>query len=71
MIMSSQKEFAADLLRGRSMLQASKTQMAKHMRMDVARYEALESGAIVLPVIERKRLKRRVERLLELCGLKY
>lgn len=50
-------------------LQANDYQMSKHLRVSLANYKALESGAKVLPLPTQKTLERRMEGLLERCGL--
>lgn len=63
------KTLAAILIEGRTTLEMNQQQMAKHMRIGVAAYEALESGAKVLPLQQREALRKRVNTLLEKCGL--
>lgn len=50
-------------------LQATDKQMCRHLRLSVADYEALRSGARVLPLPSQKTLIRRIEGLYEVCGL--
>lgn len=64
------KTLAAQLLHARTRLEANPKQMARHMRMELDRYEELESGARVLPIVDRKRVTRQIERLYSICGLK-
>jgi hypothetical protein len=60
---------AAVLLQAKQLLQANDQQMAKHMRMDLERYKALEGGALVLPIVKRKAVRKNAERLLDICGI--
>lgn len=50
-------------------LEASDTQMCRHLRMAAAQFEAVRSGSRVLPLPAQKTLMRRIERLYELCGI--
>lgn len=52
-------------------LEASDTQMCRHLRIAAAQFEAIRSGAMVLPYPSRKTLERRIERLYTLCGLEW
>lgn len=61
---------AIRLLEVKKLLQANDEQMAKHLRMSVASYRDLESGARILPLAKRMRINKRIEGLLDRCGLK-
>jgi ribosomal protein S4 len=50
-------------------LQADDKQMARHLRLSLAQFKEIESGARVLPLPAQKTLERRMERLLQRCGL--
>lgn len=63
------KMFIAQLLKAKKTLEANDEQMARHMRLKLSQYKAIEAGAMVLPLKDRKRLKKRFERLLSACGL--
>lgn len=52
-------------------LQATDTQMCRHLKLSATQFEAIRSGARVLPIPSRKTLERRIERLYKLCGLEW
>jgi DNA-binding XRE family transcriptional regulator len=64
------KPFKNRIIQVKNILQANEKQMARHLRISLADYKAIESGAKVLPLPAQKTIERRMERLLELCGLK-
>jgi hypothetical protein len=49
---------------------ADNKQMARHLRVSLGEFEAIRSGARVLPLPAQKTLERRMEALLDRCGLK-
>lgn len=51
-------------------LQANERDMARHLRISLAEYKKIESGARILPLPAQKTLERRMEGLLDKCGLK-
>lgn len=63
------KQFAAYLRKIKDLLEATDEQMAKHLRMSVESYRALESGAKTLTLTARKRINKRIEQLLKICGI--
>jgi ribosomal protein S4 len=63
------KSLAKKIEETRELLQANDKQMARHLRMSLGDYEAIKSGARVLPLPAQKTLERRLEGLLERCGL--
>lgn len=58
------------LLQVKSKLQANERDMARHLKMSLAAYKEIESGARVLPLPAQKTLERRMRGLLDRCGLK-
>lgn len=50
-------------------LRATDTQMCRHLKMSASQFEAIRTGARVLPLPSQKTLTRRIERLYELCGI--
>lgn len=54
----------------KELLQADEKQMARYLRVSLADYKAIESGARVLPLPAQKSLEKRLEGLLEQCGLR-
>lgn len=63
------KSLAAKIREIRNKLQADEKQMARHMRLSLADYLAIESGRLILPLPAQKTLEKRAERLLDVCGL--
>lgn len=64
------RSLSSKLKETKSKLEADEKQMARHMRMSLSEYKAIESGARVLPLPAQKTVERRMERLLDACGLK-
>jgi hypothetical protein len=52
------------------LLNADNKQMARYLRLKLADFEAIKTGAKVLPLPSRKTIQRRIERVLDVCGLK-
>jgi DNA-binding XRE family transcriptional regulator len=63
------KQFALRLRKVRKLLEASQEQMAKHLGMSIEMYRELENGAKTPNMTARAHVNKRVERLLEICGL--
>lgn len=51
-------------------LQATDTQMCRHLKLSASQFEAIRTGARVLPVPAQKTLIKRIEGLYKRCGLK-
>lgn len=58
-----------EIARVKELLQATDKDMARHLRLKLADFEAISSGAVVLPIPAQKSLKKRMEALLERCGI--
>lgn len=54
----------------RELLQADEKQMARYLGMNLDTYRAIESGGRNLPVVAQNSVMKRLERLLDKCGLK-
>lgn len=63
------RSLSSKLKETKTKLQANDKQMARHMRISLKDYQAIESGARILPLPAQKTIERRMERLLKLCGL--
>lgn len=53
----------------KELLQADEKQMARHLCLNLSIYRELEKGARVLPLPFQKKIERRLERLLRICGI--
>ncbi len=65
-----QSQFRHALWEARRKLKASPYDMARHMKVDEETYCKWETGAVVMPVAQRKRIIERARGLLDRCGLK-
>ena len=63
------KPFKNRLIEVRELLQADEEQTARHLRLSVRDYRALESGGRVLPLPSQMTLERRLKELLKRCGI--
>lgn len=64
------KPLKTRIIEVRGLLQADEEEMARHLRLSVDDYKAIERGARVLPLSSRRTLEKRLQRLLDICGLK-
>ena len=64
------KSLAQKINETKLLLEANDKQMARHLRMSLGDYEAVAGGHRVLPLPAVKTMERRLERLLDICGLK-
>lgn len=62
-------EFIEKIKKTQELLEATDKQLAKHMRLEHKYFMKLKNGERTLTVVKRRRLVKRLERLLELCGL--
>ena len=53
----------------KSLLEANDKQMARYLRLSLVAYKAIENGARVLPLPTQKTLEKRLDSLLDICGL--
>lgn len=63
------KPLTTKLQETKTLLEANDKQMARHLRIKLSDYKAIASGARVLPLPAAKTLEKRLERLLEICGI--
>jgi hypothetical protein len=68
--MMPRKSLVQKINKTKELLQANDKQMARHLRMPLPVFKDLEKGARVLPLPSQKTLERRLEGLLERCGLR-
>lgn len=54
----------------KQLLEADDKRMARHLKLSYKYYKSLESGARILPLPAQRRIEKRMEGLLERCGLK-
>lgn len=66
----SRSYLAGRMQQVKKQLEANDEQMAKHLKISVTSYQALESGARIIPLADRQRLFKRLDGLLDKCGLK-
>jgi hypothetical protein len=63
------RSLSSKLKETQNKLRANDEQFARHLRIRLAAFEELKSGARVLPLPDQKTIERRMEALLERCGL--
>lgn len=67
---SMRKPLAKKIIEVKEKLEADEKQMARHLKLSLEVYKDLESGARILPLPAKRNLERRMEGLLERCGLR-
>ena len=68
--MGMKKPLKNRIVEVKELLEADDKQMARHLRLSVKDYKAIETGGRVLPLPSQMTLERRMRELLERCGLK-
>lgn len=58
------------IAKAKEVLQADEKQMARYLGMNLDTYRAIERGGRNLPVVAQNSVMKRLERLLDKCGLK-
>lgn len=68
--MMQRKSLAKKIKEAQELLEADDKQMARQLRLALADFEAIKSGSRVLPLMYQNFLTKKIEGLLNKCGLK-
>ena len=68
--MMQRKSLAKKIKEAQELLGADNKQMARQMNLGLPWFEAIKNGEMVLPLVSQRALEKRLEGILQRCGLK-